>query len=173
MGPLDRGLLTVYSLAVTVFLLLAASFLVGWPPPGVNADLFRQRPDVTFTLLGLFVLLGIRLFWVAVRPEKKRSVVHEGALGQVRIALTAIEDLVEKVVLQQAGVREARARVTTIGGGIGIILRVAVTPDVSIPQISGLLQEHVRQKVLEVTGVAVQEVRLLVGSITAQKPRVE
>lgn len=173
MGPFDRGLLALYSLALTIALILAVLILAGWPPPGVNPDLLWQRPDVTFTLLGLFILAGAYLFWTAVRPRKKQSIVHEGALGQVRIALTAIEELVEKVVAQQAGVREVKARVVTVAAGIGINVRVAVTPDVSVPEISGLIQEQVRQKVLAVTGVSVQEVRLLVSSITAHKPRVE
>jgi Protein of unknown function (DUF322). len=48
-----------------------------------------------------------------------------------------------------------------------------VTPDVQIPEISQSIQQQVKEKVLEVTGMPVQDVRILVNSISAHKPRVE
>jgi len=76
---------------------------------------------VVFIFLGLFILIGIRLFWVSVKPERKKQiVVQEGALGKVRVAIPVIESLVEKTVAQNSGIREIKAQVTTVPQGIGI-----------------------------------------------------
>jgi len=176
MGPFDRGLLVIYTFVITVALAWAAAVAAGFIPPyrilswlGTVAG----RPEVAFTFLGLSILAGARLFWVGVRPRRRQAVVHEAALGQVRVALTAIQDLVEKVALAQNGIREATARVYPGKEGIRIGIRVAVTPDINIPATAAVVQEEVKKRVLEVTGVTVQDVAFTVRSISARKPRVE
>ncbi|NHM27834.1 alkaline shock response membrane anchor protein AmaP [Desulfofundulus sp. TPOSR] len=176
MGPFDRGLLVIYTFIVTVALVWAAAAVAGFIPPyrvwgGLNMVI--GQPQAVIALLGLFILGGARLFWVGVRPRRRQAVVHEAALGQVRIALTAIQDLVEKVALAQNGVREAGARVYPGKEGIRIGIRVAVTPDINIPATAAMVQEQVKNRVLEVTGVTVQDVAITVKSISARKPRVE
>ena len=176
MRPFDRGLLIIYSLALTLSFLIAIPVLAGLVNQNelsVYYSRFLQQPVLSFVLLGLLIIIGGRLFWVSVRPTREQAVVHEGALGRIRIALTAIESLVEKVVSQNSGVREVKASVFTHPQGIGIRIRAAVTPDICIPEISGVIQEQVKERVLAVTGIAVQQVDILVHSISAHKQRVE
>lgn len=176
MGPFDRGLLVIYAFVTTVALAVGAAVLAGFIQPyrvwGALTPAMEQ-PQVLIALLGLFILFGTRLFWVGVKPRHPQAVVHEVALGQIRIALTAIQNLVEKVVLQQSGIREAKARVYPGKQGVRINIKVAVTPDINIPSCSATVQEQVRQHVMDVTGVMVQDVTIIVKSLTAQKPRVE
>lgn len=176
MRPFDRGLLIIYSLALTLLFLIAIPVLAGLVDQNelsVYYSRVLQQPVPLFVLLGLLIIIGGRLFWVNVRPAREQAVVHEGALGRIRIALTAMESLAEKVASQNSGVREAKASVFTHPKGIGIRVRAAVTPDTCIPEISGVIQEQIKERVLAVTGVGVQQVDILVHSISAQKPRVE
>lgn len=176
MQPFDRGLLSLYTFVLTILFILAIPFLGGWVEREAFAPLYNLRmeqPESIFIVLGLFILVGARLFWVGVRPARKHLIIHEGALGQVRITLTAIEDLVEKVVSQNSGIREAKARVLALPQGVGISVQAMVTPDVQIPELSKIIQGQVNEKILEVTGITVQQVHVFVNSISARKPRVE
>ena len=80
---------------------------------------------------------------------------------------------VQTCALPICGVREAKARVVGVPQGVGIKIKIAVSPDTNIPVISSEIQEQVKQQVLEVTGVEVHDVLILVDKIAANKPRVE
>ncbi len=176
MNPFDRGLMVVYALAGILVAAALGAVLAGWAWP---ESIFRTAAgmpgfyETAYALLAVYLLAGIRLAWYGLHPEKKHAVLQEGYLGKVRIALAAIESLVEKVAMDQRGIKEARAGVEGTTQGIGIRVRVVVAPDVSIPQVSEALQNGIRDKVLEVTGIEVHDIRISVDNIAAQKLRVE
>lgn len=176
MNPFDRGLMVIYALVGVLGAAMAAAALAGWTWPetvyGAAAGMSGFY-ETAYALLVIYVLAGIRLAWYGLRPEKRHAVVQEGSLGKVRIALAAIESLVEKVALDQRGIKEARAGVEGVPQGIGIRIKVVVAPDVNIPQVSEALQNAVRDKVLEVTGIEARDIRISVVNIAAQKLRVE
>ncbi len=176
MNPFDRVLLVVYSGVTSLMLILSIFMLSGWELlTGLLVDVY-SRPfflETLFVLIGIYILVGIRFIWLGIRPAARHAVVQEGKLGQVRIALTAVEDLVNRVVSQNSGIKDVKSKVVKVPDGVGINVRASVTPDVQIPEISQLIQQQVKEKVLEVTGMPVQNVRILVNSISAHKPRVE
>lgn len=176
MNPFDRGLMVLYALVGILAAVASGAALSGWTWPQIIFSAVAGMPgflETSYALLVIFVLAGIRLMWQGLHQEKRHAVVQEGSLGKVRIALTAVESLVEKVALDQRGIKEARAGVEAVPQGIGIRIRATVTPDISIPQISTALQNAVRDRVLEVTGIEVHDIRISVDSIAAQKLRVE
>jgi uncharacterized alkaline shock family protein YloU len=176
MNPFNRVLLVSYALLTTILLIFSMFLLMGWQiMAGILMDMY-SRPFFTetiFVLAGIYILVGLRFVWYGIRPAAKQAVVSEGKLGQVRIALTAIEDLVDKVVSQNSGIKEVKSKVIRVPQGVGINIRASVTPDVQIPQLSEAIQQQVRERVLEVTGMLVQDVRIMVSNITAHKSRVE
>lgn len=176
MQPFDRGLILLYTFLVTIIFLATVPFLAGWADPTVLFGLYSRFPnleEVVYVVVGLFVLAGGRLFFSSLKTPHKQVIVEEGALGKVRVSTAAIEDLVEKTVLQNSGVREARAGVLAHPDGVGIRVRAAVTPDANIPELSRTIQEQIKERVLAVTGIAARQVDVFVHSITARKQRVE
>ncbi|MCL6635088.1 MAG: alkaline shock response membrane anchor protein AmaP [Peptococcaceae bacterium] len=176
MASFDRALLAVYSFFVTVLFVLFAAVMLGWPAPVVLLrDLFYPgRPEVFWPLLAFLILAGGRLFWTSLRrPRGRHVVLAESALGRIKVSLHAVESLVEKVVSQISGVREVRPRMVPAPQGVGIQLRVAVTPDVNVPELSVEIQNRVKERVFEVTGISISTVQVSVENITANKPRVE
>ncbi|MEW5953023.1 MAG: alkaline shock response membrane anchor protein AmaP [Bacillota bacterium] len=177
MGPLDRVILVIYAFTVTVALGLAAVALTGYHlPSGIVAADYTAgaRRDILLVIIGVYILMGARLFWAGlIKSRSHQAVVREGALGQVRIALHAIESLVEKIIDGFSGVREVKARVVVVPRGVGIKIKISVSPDTNIPVISKEIQEQVKEQILEVTGVEVHDVLILVDKIAANKPRVE
>lgn len=176
MGPFDRALLAVYTFFFTVLFALFSAVMLGWPAPlFLLRDIFYPgRPEVFWPLMVLLILAGSRLFWVSLRKPRGRHVIlAESALGQIRVSLQAIENLVEKVVSQIHGVREVKPRMVSVPQGVGIQVRASVTPDVNVPEVSVEIQNRVKERVFEVTGLTVNTVKVSIENISAQKPRVE
>lgn len=181
MGPFDRALLAVYTLiatAVALGVFLVLSGLLGrWVIP---SDLYVfVQPGVrepALGVLGVLVLAGLRLLWISLRPGAARgghAVVDENVLGQVRIALTAIEGLVARIVGEVPGVRDVRPQAAADGERLAMRLKVTVTPDVHIPELAREIQQLVQEKVREVTGINITNVRVSVESIATTRLRVE
>jgi len=181
MGPFDRALLAVYTLTVILVALAVALVLTGWlgrwvAPSDLYVFLWPGIREPALVALVVLVLVGIRLFWVSLRPgapQGGHAVVDENVLGQVRIALPAIEALVGKVVAEVPGIRDVKPRVVADGDRIAMRLKITVTPDVHIPDLARQVQELVQARVREVTGITISNVRVSVVSIATTKPRVE
>ncbi len=176
MVPFDRALLAVYTLFITVLSALFAAVMLGWPAPlYVLRDIFYPgRPEVFWTLIVALILAGVRLFWLSlVKPRGRHVVLVEGALGEIRVSLRAVEDMVDKEVSLMDGVKEVKSRMVAVSQGVGIRLRASVTPDVNVPSISTDIQNRVKKKVFEVTGLTVNNIKVSIDNISAKKPRVE
>lgn len=176
MGPFDRALLAVYTFFLTLLFALFSAVMLGWPAPMfLLRDIFYPgRPEVFWPLMALLILSGGRLFWISLhKPRGRHVVLAESALGQIKVSLQAIENLVEKVVSQINGVREVKPRMVSLPQGVGILVRASVTPDVNVPEVSVEIQNRVKERVFEVTGLSVNTVKVSIENISAQKPRVE
>ncbi|SFR02653.1 alkaline shock response membrane anchor protein AmaP [Desulfoscipio geothermicus] len=177
MGPFDRGILAIYTFTLTLLFLALAAYLAGWPEPVQELWQEMQLPgqeEITWALLGVYVLMGVRLLWSGFKGErKKQAIVHEGNLGQVRVSLPAVESLSEKVVSAVQGVKEVRARVEAVPQGIAVNLRIVTTPDINIPRVAEDMQRQVKESIYDIVGISVHEVRVTVESFFARKPRVE
>lgn len=183
MSFFDRALLTVFSFLVSLVLLISFFVLGGWTTPLdflFDAYTLPEQKQILGIITAAFFLAGARLFWIGIRrtpkpsgPEPVKSVVVENELGQVRIALTAIANLVEKVVAEFQGVREIKAGITSGEEGIIINVSMTVSPEIRIPEISKEIQTRVREKVLEVTGTSADDIRVSVENIATGKVKVE
>lgn len=176
MTAFDRALLIVYTLFITAITLIFGSIMAGWTVPLLlfQDTLLPGRPEILWPLVVLVVLAGARLFLAGMAgPRGREVVIAESALGQTRISLQAIENLVTKVVSRITGVREVKSKIISVPQGIGVKVRVAVTPDINVPMVSGDIQNQVKDQVLNVTGISVNSVKVLVDNISAHRPRVE
>jgi len=159
-----------------VIFILFSAVMLGWPAPiFLLRDIFYpSRPEVFWPLMVIMIIAGSRLFWASLRkPGGRHVVLAESALGQIKVSLRAIEDLVEKVAAQIDGVREVNSRLFAVPQGVGIKIRASVTPDVNVPGISAEMQNLVKKRVFEVTGLSVNTIKVTIESISAKKPRVE
>jgi len=177
-SPFDRGLLFIYTLLMTVFCSLLLSIVAGWWQQPLY--FLWQSPYVydlqlyLSVFIGLLLLVGLRLLWVSLtRRESGKAVVHDYMLGQVRISLQAIENLVKKVVYQISGVKEVKPRVVQTPAGMGLHIRAIVAPDISIPEISREIQHRVQEYISQTTGITVNDIKIVVDNISTTRPRVE
>ncbi|MEW6573050.1 MAG: alkaline shock response membrane anchor protein AmaP [Bacillota bacterium] len=178
MGPFDRGLLLLYSLCITVILAVLVLMLAGWQPAlGLAEEVFSpQRRDLLYGTAAVLLIVGFRLMYASVkvrRPQGRLALVEDNPLGQVQVALTAIESLVSKVVANFPGVREVRPKVTQVPQGIAIQIKLVTAPSANIPELSQEIQQQVKDMVKDVTGITTNNVQVLVDNISTAKPRVE
>lgn len=131
--------------------------------------------SVIFALvLGLSLWLFAAQFRGSNRSQTPSSVVLQVEEGEVRIALTAIETLVQQAAGQIKGVREVRPSFFTRNEGLGVYIRTTVAADESIPELSSQLQKVVRDHVLRIAGINIEEVKVMVENVnTGARNRVE
>ncbi len=178
MSSFDRVLLTVYTIFITILIGIFSAIMLGSTAPLslIGDFLYPGRPEIFIPLAAFAILAGIRLFWISLYKPKantKHVVLAEGAMGQVKVAISAIENLVEKLVSKIDGVREVTSKMFETQQGVGIDVRASVTPDLNVPAVSDEIQNRVKDRVYEVTGLTVSTVKVSIENISAKKPRVE
>ncbi|MFO7172624.1 MAG: alkaline shock response membrane anchor protein AmaP [Bacillota bacterium] len=176
MGVLDTIILTIYTicLAILSFLMVLYALVPEWIPlpEWIDSLHFGAGRVAVFLVGAAFFAVSLRLILMAfTRRGAGPALVHETPLGEVRIALSAVENLIRRVARGVRGVREVRATVTQGPGGLVAELRGVISPDVSIPEVSGALQEEVRACVRRVVGAEVTEVRVFVENIASDTRR--
>lgn len=175
MGMLDRVILILYNFALAFLSSLIILLALGWTGPllWLNEALTRAQGRLLVGLVGAALLLvSLRLIYLGFRRRYAgQTVIQETPLGEVRIALEAIENLVRKVARQVPGVRDVRAGVSNQPAGIAAFLRITVSPDISIPEVSDQIQTTVKNYVRNVVGIGVTEVRIAVENITNEVKR--
>ncbi|NPV70867.1 MAG: alkaline shock response membrane anchor protein AmaP [Firmicutes bacterium] len=175
MGLFDRVVLTLYTFFLALFSLAMVLVSAGWgyPLEFLKANLATVSGRwVTGIISAMLFVASLRLLYFGFQKRRgMQTVVHETSMGEVRISLDAIEDLVRRVGRQVQGVRDVKPVVTSGPSGLNVIVRTSVSPDVSIPQVSEELQTTVRNYVKNVVGATVAEVRVFVGNITTDSKR--
>ncbi len=155
--------------------LAAASFVLGagalepgrhpWHIPGLSLSVGRDRWEVA-VVAAVFFLVGVRAVVVALAGEGDGTlVVVSEEDGEVRVAPSAVEALCRRVARAQAGVREVGVKVVPTAEGLEVRLRIGVSPDVAVPQLSQDLREAIQDQVRTVVGISVQRVRIRVDAI--------
>ena len=169
MNSFNRVLLVLYALFTTLLLIIALLFMSGWQMMSTmlrDLTFYPFFEETLWAIIIIYILASLHFVWLGLRPARKQAVVQEGQLGEVRIALTAVEDLVDRLIMQNSGIKEVKSKVMMVPQGIGIQVKTMVTPDVQIPEMSQAMQQQIRDKVLEVTGIQVQDIRILAVSYT-------
>jgi hypothetical protein len=179
---LDRILLAflcIFGVAVSVFSALIV--LRAIPLPNLDAFFQAVYTDMLYTALVVAVALIVtvvcfKLLFAGSGPKTPQSaLVKSTENGNIRIALSALDSLVQKQVKSDPGVREARSTIVLAEGGIRVRLRVSLMPEANIPETSTKLQEALKDYVETLSGIHVLEVSVYVEETqqSAPKPRVE
>jgi len=169
----DKVLLAFYSLGVMAALFLIGLVAAGWTAPAQIFRIYMAHLNGR-TVVGVIVLIylatSVRFFLMSLSVERRpaQALVHETGMGQVRVSVEAIENMVRRAAGQIKGVRDIRPRVVCLPEGINIFIRVVLAPETNIPEATDQLQRSVADYVSEIAGVNVQTVKILVDSISSE-----
>ncbi|NLW25177.1 MAG: alkaline shock response membrane anchor protein AmaP [Clostridia bacterium] len=135
---------------------------------GTNERLLLGIIGVIGILSGLFIIR--KTFKV---PEPTQTEVIVTSLGQVKITISTLESMANKVARQITGVRETLTKVKSTPGGIAIFMQVSLTPEINIPEVTSQIQNELKEYFAKVAGIEVEEVRILVTKLNEAKNKPE
>ncbi len=85
---------------------------------------------------------------------REKNIAFDNPAGRVTVSLTAMEDLIRRVICRMSEVKDVRAaRITAGKRGLEVRVNLALHSDVSIPEATAHLQENVKRKILDTIGL--------------------
>lgn len=135
--------------------------------PGIWTNIFWLSGNMAVFIGAGLVVVALLLLVLGLRPSPKpaETVLQHNELGEIRIALVALESMVLRVTQQHSGIKESKRRVIQTQDGLVAFLRVKVMPDLELPALVGELQQKIKKYIEEITGIRVVEVKVLVENI--------
>ncbi|MGI6663564.1 MAG: alkaline shock response membrane anchor protein AmaP [Bacillota bacterium] len=176
MGILDRVVLSLYALALTVISFLTLLLTFGWERPAVwtrNIMMSSSGRTTVGVVSSLIFLAGLRFIYYAFKRVPDQAVIHDSDMGEVRISLVAVKSLVSRVVSKIPGVRDVKTRVYLSKGktGVWVALDVKAALDANLPDLSDKIQKTTASYVRDIVGVAVESVKVTVSDISLDSRR--
>jgi hypothetical protein len=111
------------------------------------------------------------------RQEQERLIHFDNALGRVTISISAIEDLIRRLVIHTPQIKEIRPNIVSVKKGLDIEIRLVLRSDVNIPEMTADLQDIIKRKVQDVIGseetikIRVHVIKIVSESFTDGKGR--
>jgi|GEM_PF-334987 len=154
---------------VTLTMLLGV-FLLLFVSHGVPHYYPIQFPDVAVLIHGIYFDAKLRLisgvagivilflnyiFMKALSDnhQRERTIAFDNPAGRVSVSLSALEDLTRRVITSEPEIKEARAMIRARKKTIDIAVRLILSADVNIPELTARLQDIVRRRIQEIIGI--------------------
>ncbi|MCR4338216.1 MAG: alkaline shock response membrane anchor protein AmaP [Candidatus Omnitrophica bacterium] len=100
--------------------------------------------------------------------QRGRTIAFDNPSGRVTLAVSALEDLVRRVILGAAEVKDVRSYILAGKRGLEVNTRIVLKKDVNIPEMTSELQELVKRKLQDMIGLEETiTVRIHVARISA------
>ncbi|MBP2649332.1 MAG: hypothetical protein H6Q74_157 [Firmicutes bacterium] len=170
MGIFDRIILTVYTIMLSFLSLgVIAISLRLIPLEWVGTSVYSAYGHWEASLIGaVFFLVSIRLLLAGIRSRRsvKNTIVYHNEMGDVYVAINAVENLVERVARHVHGVRDVKVFARHTSEGLKITLKAAVSPETNIPSVTAEMQQKIFDNVKSTVGVELADMRVLVENIS-------
>ena len=164
----SRVLAWIYSivaLTVAVFCLVLSSGRLS------SAELTSYLGEVNLLTVGIIgaVLVILGMLWILFILEylrKSRAISFDNPGGEVKLALSAIEDFVVKRVLAQIkAVRRIKTKAFSTSKGLKLINRVVLWSDNDIPSTCAEIQDLIKKYLQDIVGV--ERISVIKVNVTA------
>ncbi|MFH1202280.1 MAG: alkaline shock response membrane anchor protein AmaP [Candidatus Omnitrophota bacterium] len=135
---------------------------------------FIEGQQLAIGLIGfLFILTGFALSQsILGKIQREKTVAFTNPQGEVIVSLTAVEDLIRRIISIIPEVKDSRPTVIAGKKGISIDLRLTLRTEVNIPEFTSRLQELVRSRIQDILGVEETiSIRIFVVKISVDEPR--
>lgn len=173
MGFFNRFLMVLYTLGIMAALFVFGLAALGWTAPVdfLQISLLHDRNRLIIgSVIIFFLFISMKFFLQALSGPavSEQAVVKETEIGQIRVSIDALENMVYRVGNQIKGVREIRPRVACFPEGIKILIKAVLLPDVSVPEVTDEIQSRVKHYISEHVGINVATVKILVEDISPE-----
>ncbi len=114
----------------------------------------------------VLLLLSQRILFVLFKRKAKDTMINKGKIGNVKITLKAINRLVKSVAKEEVKVKKISSNVKADkSGGVSVALNLTVPFGTNITELTGFLQQKIKDQISESTGAKVNKVEILVEEI--------
>lgn len=176
MNLFDRFILTIYSFALIVLscvMIVATSGLIS---PEVFRPYVEQMlagTNLSYLIVAvIFLIVSLRFFFSSLRFRKQkadRGIRQRSDLGEINISISTIQAIAERAARRVKGVCGLRTTVKVLESGTMITLRISVDGDTPIPELTGKLQNEVKEQVERISGLLISEVAVVVTEVAQQE----
>lgn len=173
MNFFDRFLMVMYTLAVMAALFVFGIAVLGWTTPLDSLQLYLMQERariITGTIILFFLFISMKFFLRALSIEEapEQAVVRETNIGQIRVSVRALENMVSRVAYQVKGVRDIKPRVSCQPEGVKVFVQAELSPDISVPDVTNEIQSRIKTYISENVGISVGSVKILVEDISTE-----
>ena len=119
-------------------------------------------------LVSILAAVGLHLRRAA-RKRQEAALVNEGENGSAYVNLNVISDMAKKIAQDCDGVRACKSAVKNNGSGVDLDLEMALNPGVAVAPMAAMLQERLKNRIFEMTGIHVGKVGILVEAASEAK----
>ena len=85
--------------------------------------------------------------------QMERTIAFENPSGGVTVSLTALEDLIKRLIVQVPEIKEIRPYMIANRKGLEVDIKLVLRHEVNIPELTGRFQDLVRRKIEEAIGM--------------------
>jgi len=118
---------------------------------------------VASAIAAVIIVLSLKFIFTGSRDKKvKTKTLKESESGSIRVSVLALQDMVNRYVMESSDVRNHRSRIITNEKGIDIDLKLAVIPGANIPELTSALQSGLKDNIETYSGIFVNNVDILV-----------
>ena len=130
-----------------------------------------QKTVIGITLLAVYVLLTVMQAFIIFHRDKRTDrgfiTVDSSDSGRVRIAVSAVEQMVRQSVITIDGISEMKISIENRDDAIGINIAATLQSGSHVPTITMNMQRAIRQFVEMNCGVAVRSVSISINAVTS------
>ena len=85
--------------------------------------------------------------------QMERTIAFENPTGGVTVSLTALEDLIRRLIVQMPEVKEIRPHMIANRKGLEVDIKLVLRHEANIPEMTSRFQDLVRRKIEEAVGM--------------------
>ncbi|MCM8799559.1 MAG: alkaline shock response membrane anchor protein AmaP [Candidatus Omnitrophica bacterium] len=147
---------TVISLVGVIFILTAFNLL---PLNLINlwSDYLHTNLQAKIVVGGiglLLILISISFAELILgKIQREKTIAFNNPSGQVTISLSAVEDLIVRLLRSISDIKDVKPNVIATKKGIEIDLRISLRSETNIPELTMSLQDTLRNKIQEILGI--------------------
>ena len=136
-----------------------------WWPAGNNAALVLIAAGALTVLVSLYNIALPRRY----NPRRRSFVTQPTEHGELRIAVSAIENLILRCVETHKEVKVLAMQITNRRGAVNVNMRVAVNSNISIPHAVEQLQTQIKRYLAASSGIEVRDISVSVERATGDE----
>ncbi|MDE1920089.1 MAG: alkaline shock response membrane anchor protein AmaP [Candidatus Omnitrophica bacterium] len=114
----------------------------------------QQSAVVAGVVAGVIMLMSLLLAKLIYgRRQKERTLAFENPSGGVTVSLTALEDLIRRLIVQMPELKDIRPHMTAHRKGLEVDIKLVLRHEADIPELTSRFQELVRRKIEDSVGM--------------------